>query len=96
MVPGAGYRSLGFSPGAHCTRPLKASVVVKDGAEQECSGYVCDRGVVTELVLGGPGRGIEYRERDVGGLKPTLRKDTAEWRRAEAHPTERHSRMHAG
>ena len=61
-------------------------MVVKDGAEQECSGYVCDRGVVTELVLGGPG-GIVGRERGAGGLKPTLRKDTAESTRAEAHAT---------
>ena len=51
---GTGHRSVGFSPDMHSTRPLKCPVVVKDGAEQECSGTVCILGSVTELVLGGP------------------------------------------
>ena len=34
-------RSLGFSPGAHFSSPLKSQCFLKDGAEQECSGYGC-------------------------------------------------------
>ena len=33
-------RSLGFSPGTNLESPLKSPVFLKDGAEQECSGYI--------------------------------------------------------
>jgi hypothetical protein len=38
-------RSLGFSPGTNFSLPLKPQCLLKDGAEQECSGYIFVPGV---------------------------------------------------